>query len=34
MRDVYVLTAAQALSASGMMKMKLLGGILGSKLAP
>ena len=29
MRDVYVLTAAQALSASGMMTMTLLGGILG-----
>ena len=34
MRDVYVLTAAQALSASGMMTMTLLGGILGSQLAP
>jgi MFS family permease len=33
-RDVYVLTAAQALSASGMMTMTLLGGILGSELAP
>ena len=34
MRDVYVLTAAQALSAPGMMTMTLLGGILGSQLAP
>jgi MFS family permease len=33
-RDVYVLTVAQALSASGMMTMTLLGGILGSQLAP
>lgn len=34
MRNVYVLAAAQALSASGMMTMTLLGGILGSELAP
>jgi MFS family permease len=34
MRDVYVLTVAQALSASGMMTMTLLGGILGSEFAP
>ncbi len=34
MRDVYVLAVAQALSASGMMTMTLLGGILGSELAP
>jgi len=33
-RNVYVLTLAQALSASGMMTMTLLGGILGSELAP
>jgi MFS family permease len=34
MRDVYVLTLAQALSASGMMTLTLLGGILGSEFAP
>jgi MFS family permease len=34
MRDVYVLAVAQALSASGMMTMTLLGGILGSEFAP
>lgn len=34
MRNVVVLSAAQALSASGMMTMTLLGGILGSSLAP
>jgi MFS family permease len=34
MRNVYVLALAQALSASGMMTMTLLGGILGSQLAP
>jgi MFS family permease len=33
-RNVFVLAAAQALSASGMMTMTLLGGILGSGLAP
>ncbi len=33
-RAVAVLTVAQALSASGMMTMTLLGGILGSELAP
>jgi len=34
MRDVYVLALAQALSAAGMMTVFLLGGILGSELAP
>lgn len=34
MRNVVVLSVAQALSASGMMTMTLLGGILGSQLAP
>jgi MFS family permease len=34
MRNVLVLTFAQALSAAGMMTMTLLGGILGSELAP
>jgi MFS family permease len=34
MRQVLVLAAAQALSAAGMMTMTLLGGILGSALAP
>lgn len=34
MRNVVVLSTAQALSASGMMTMTLLGGILGSALAP
>jgi MFS family permease len=33
-RQVYVLAVAQALSAAGMMTMTLLGGILGSELAP
>jgi MFS family permease len=33
-RNVYVLAVAQALSASGMMAMTLLGGILGSQFAP
>jgi predicted MFS family arabinose efflux permease len=33
-RNVLVLAAAQAFSASGMMTMTLLGGILGSVLAP
>lgn len=33
MRNVYVLAVAQALSASGMMAMTLLGGILGSQFA-
>lgn len=33
-RNVLVLAAAQALSASGMMTMTLLGGILGAGLAP
>ena len=33
-RNVLVLAAAQALSASGMMTMTLLGGLLGSVLAP
>ncbi len=33
-RNVLVLAAAQALSASGMMTMTLLGGILGARLAP
>jgi len=33
-RNVYVLAAAQALSAAGMMTVFLLGGILGSELAP
>lgn len=33
-RNVLVLAAAQALSASGMMTMTLLGGILGAQLAP
>ena len=34
MRNVYVLAVAQALSAAGMMTVFLLGGILGSELAP
>jgi len=34
MREVYVLALAQALSASGMMTLTLLGGILGSEFAP
>ena len=34
MRNVYVLSVAQALSAAGMMTVFLLGGILGSELAP
>ena len=34
MRNVYVLAIAQALSAAGMMTVFLLGGILGSELAP
>lgn len=34
MRNVTVLAIAQALSASGMVTMTLLGGILGSELAP
>lgn len=34
MRNVYVLAIAQALSAAGMMTVFLLGGILGSGLAP
>jgi MFS family permease len=34
MRNVAVLSVAQALSAAGMMTMVLLGGILGSRLAP
>ena len=34
MRNVAVLSVAQALSAAGMMTMTLLGGILGSELAP
>jgi len=34
MRNVAVLAIAQALSASGMVTMTLLGGILGSELAP
>jgi len=34
MRNVYVLATAQALSAAGMMTVFLLGGILGSELAP
>ena len=34
MRNVYVLAVAQALSAAGMMTVFLLGGILGSGLAP
>jgi MFS family permease len=34
MRNVYVLALAQALSAAGMMTVFLLGGILGSELAP
>ncbi len=34
MRTVVVLSVAQALSASGMMTMTLLGGIVGSELAP
>lgn len=34
MRNVHVLALAQAFSASGMMTMTLLGGILGSELAP
>ena len=34
MRNVYVLALAQALSAAGMMTVFLLGGILGSQLAP
>lgn len=34
MRNVAVLCVAQALSAAGMMTMVLLGGILGSRLAP
>jgi MFS family permease len=33
-RNVYVLAIAQALSAAGMMTVFLLGGILGSELAP
>ncbi len=33
-RAVYVLALAQALSASGMMTLTLLGGILGSEFAP
>jgi len=33
-RNVYVLALGQALSASGMMTVFLLGGILGSELAP
>jgi len=33
-RNVYVLALAQALSAAGMMTVFLLGGILGSQLAP
>jgi len=34
MRNVYVLSLAQALSAAGMMTIFLLGGIIGSELAP
>ena len=34
MRNVYILALGQALSASGMMTVFLLGGILGSELAP
>ena len=34
MRNVYVLAIAQALSAAGMMTVFLLGGIIGSELAP
>ena len=34
MRNVYVLALAQALSAAGMMTVFLLGGIIGSELAP
>jgi MFS family permease len=34
MRDVYVLAVAQALSSSGLMTIVLLGGIVGSTLAP
>jgi len=33
-RNVYVLSVAQALSAAGMMTVFLLGGIIGSELAP
>jgi MFS family permease len=33
-RNVYVLSLAQALSAAGMMTIFLLGGIIGSELAP
>ncbi|MDQ1241181.1 MAG: hypothetical protein QG550_432, partial [Pseudomonadota bacterium] len=32
MRNVYVLSLAQALSAAGMMTIFLLGGIIGSEL--
>ncbi len=34
MRNVYVLATAQAFSAAGMMTVFLLGGIIGSELAP
>jgi MFS family permease len=34
MRTVWILAAAQGLSAAGMMTMFLLGGIIGSELAP